>query len=100
LEQGKQLALEVLTWILSPLSIIGLAICIFVFSTSIKSGRSPRNEITNHLCVWLLVGNVLLLLFMDRNYFHLGGVRISSRKMLTVLRSIVVVTNRATVITF
>lgn len=71
--QGKDLGLEILTILLCALSFLCLTIAILVFST-FHGIQSERNSITKNLATCLLIGNTLILLVLDRNYFDLSEV--------------------------
>jgi hypothetical protein len=68
---GKEAALEILTIVLSSLSVICLSVTIFIFVT-FRSTHSPRTTITRNLCISLLAGNTSILLILDRHYFNMS----------------------------
>jgi len=43
--------------------------------SSIPAIGGPRGVVTTHLCICLLIGNILMLVFVDKNYVHLSQVR-------------------------
>ena len=73
---GQDLALQIITLVLCPISTLCLLlyILVFVYHRHKKQLMSnhPRNEVTLGLCASLLVANVLILVTMDRNYLYLS----------------------------
>ncbi|CAG7786512.1 unnamed protein product [Allacma fusca] len=67
---GKDFALEILTLILCPISVVCLLISVIIF-TVVNAIQCHRTTITKHLCSCLMIGMILLLLLVDRNYFFL-----------------------------
>ncbi|CAG7786511.1 unnamed protein product [Allacma fusca] len=67
---GKDLALEVLTFVLCPISVVCLLACLVVLST-VHAIQCQRTTITKHLCFCLTIGMILVLFVVDRNYFSL-----------------------------
>ena len=76
MSQGKDFALEILTFLLCPLSAAALLITVIIFS-SVGAIQSQRTTITKHLCGCLLIGIILILFVADRNYFNLPEVRVN-----------------------
>jgi len=67
------MGLEILTLLLCSLSFISLFASVIMFSV-IRGVQNIRTTITLNLSVCLLLGNTLVLLVVDRNYFNLSDV--------------------------
>ena len=66
--------MEILTFLLCPLSAVSLLITLSTFSF-VGAINCQRTTITRHLCACLLLGTILILFVADRNYFNLPEVR-------------------------
>jgi hypothetical protein len=84
--QGKDSGLEILTLILSPISILCL---ILIVSSQVWLGpKTSQAKATINLCVCLILGNLMILILVDRNYFHLSDVCVTSEMLVLHVRFI------------
>lgn len=72
-----------MTLILVPISILCLIFTIAMFY-GIRKARSQRTMITRNLAVCLAVGNLLVLLVLDKTYFNLSQVGLTLHKSMYI----------------
>ena len=65
--------MEILTVVLSLGSILTLIVSLINFCTDVKSKK--REVITKHLSVLLLLGNISMLLIVDKHYLNMSSVK-------------------------
>lgn len=80
--QGDDVLLEILTIVLCTLSALALFLT-WIAYTVVKSRLRERSIITKHLSFNLMLGNIFLIVLLDRDYFNLNSVSCLSSNVRT-----------------